>query len=531
MHTVLTVFSALSILLLVLILPGQIKSHSIPAVTVLCWLFLCSNIHLANSLIWANSTEVQAAVWCDISTKVLLGAMVAVPGAFFCTSRQLEVLTSTFDHTKMPSLRRKLLVEVLMCIAVPILYISLHTIVQFRRFSILQDFGCQAAVHDSLPSLMLVWLPPFVISACALLYSVSAVFNVAKSHYNSSTYFPSAPEMSLSLFTRRLAFCTLGMAYTAAVYATALSWESSNTLPLTSVAQVHADFSHIEIIPADSQLSLQSQLIWWNVPIWSILLCVMSAFGEETRKGYRSLWKAMANPRSEKTLPVHAQRPTITIPRTSTSQKYLSPWDATIKSNKTLKLKGSQALSAITSPVSAISSASDDKDDESLSFTHSTLNYLETNAARQLSLASPPSVTVSHYKRFTTPEPPVPVEDILPLPVRPPRPDDTMTLPGSRTSSILSASAWPQPPPSPPMMHPYAYSAAHIPSPTPMGVRATSPIPGDSPFAALAAPAPVAVSTLPSARRKPSLRSLKSKARVDSPFQMSVLQETVVHDV
>ena len=123
------------------------------------------------------------------ATKILLGAMVAVPGAFFCTSRQLEVLTSTFDHTKAPSLRKKLIVEVLMCIVIPILYMSLReflsqshskpaaddditdTIVQFRRFSILQDFGCQAAVYDSLPSLMLVWLPPFIASAGALIYS------------------------------------------------------------------------------------------------------------------------------------------------------------------------------------------------------------------------------------------------------------------------------------------------------------------------------------------------------------------------
>ena len=167
--------------------------------------------------------------------------------------------------------------------------------------------------------------------------------------------------------------------------------------------------------------------------------------------------------------------------------------------------------------------ASDDKDSESLSFTHSTLNYLETDAARQLKISSPPSVTVSHYKRFTTPEPAqVDSDEILTAPIRPPRPEDTLTLPGSRTSSILSASAWPQPPPSPPMMHPYAYSAA-----SPTAARAVSPVPGDSPFVGLAVPAPVAA---PSSRRKPSLRSLKSKARTDSPFQMSVLQETVVHD-
>ena len=38
------------------------------------------------------------------------------------------------------------------------------TIVQDRRFVILEDFGCQAAVHDSLLALIIVWLPPLSIS-------------------------------------------------------------------------------------------------------------------------------------------------------------------------------------------------------------------------------------------------------------------------------------------------------------------------------------------------------------------------------
>lgn len=110
--------------------------------------------------------------------------------------------------------------------------------------------------------------------------------------------------MSLSLFVRRLAFCAIGMLYTSVAYAAALSWQSTSMLPWTSVPQVHADFSHIEIIPAGSRLALQSELIWWTIPIWSILLCAMSAFGEETRKGYRSIWKTMSKRSSEKTLPV-----------------------------------------------------------------------------------------------------------------------------------------------------------------------------------------------------------------------------------
>jgi len=164
MQALLPAFSFLAILFLILIIPGQLKSNTIPAVSVITWLFVCNLIHAANSIVWADNARVQAQVWCDIceqkhhhflafalfvllaATKILLGAMVAVPGALFCISRQLEILTSRFEHTKMPTLRHKIIVESLMCIVFPILYMSLRklysilpqvplTLYQIRLFS------------------------------------------------------------------------------------------------------------------------------------------------------------------------------------------------------------------------------------------------------------------------------------------------------------------------------------------------------------------------------------------------------------
>lgn len=47
---------------------------------------------------------------------------------------------------------------------------SADTIVQDRRFVILEDYGCQAAVHNSLPALIIVWLPPLCISMIGTLF-------------------------------------------------------------------------------------------------------------------------------------------------------------------------------------------------------------------------------------------------------------------------------------------------------------------------------------------------------------------------
>ncbi|KAA1466863.1 STE3-domain-containing protein [Dentipellis sp. KUC8613] len=188
MRAELPVFSFLSLFGLILILPGQVKSPTIPAVSVIFWLFVSNLIHGVNSIVWAGNTAIHSPAWCDIATKLLLGAMVAVPGAFLCICRHLEFATSRREVAEKANRLRQSIFEVSLCIVSPIVYMALRksgrfvshttaahwhfadTIVQDHRFSIVQDLGCQAAVYNYLPALILVWLPPLLLSLISLLY-------------------------------------------------------------------------------------------------------------------------------------------------------------------------------------------------------------------------------------------------------------------------------------------------------------------------------------------------------------------------
>jgi pheromone a factor receptor len=121
-------------------------------------------------------------------TKVLLGAMVAIPGSFLCICRQLDLATSRTRDSEKIAQQHKTLFEASVCIIAPLVYMALRmffsvhkspdpnltaisdTIVQAHRFTILKDIGCQASVHNSLPALLLVWLPPLILSLAALLF-------------------------------------------------------------------------------------------------------------------------------------------------------------------------------------------------------------------------------------------------------------------------------------------------------------------------------------------------------------------------
>lgn len=135
-------FSFLSIALLILILPGQVHSYSILSVSIMAWLFLCNLIHGINSVLWSGNQAVHVPAWCDIckllaygsdctlisstASVVLLGAMVALPSCFLCISRRLEAITSigTVEQRRDKTYHKAF--EVVMCLLLPALYMSLR---------------------------------------------------------------------------------------------------------------------------------------------------------------------------------------------------------------------------------------------------------------------------------------------------------------------------------------------------------------------------------------------------------------------
>jgi len=134
---------------------------------------------------------------------------------------------------------------------------------------------------------------------------VSAAINVCKHRDNSRHGFPSSPDMSLSCFIRRAFLTVTGMLYVSCIHVYILSSvTSSGLLPWTSISQTRSQVSHIEILPSSSQVSIQSELIWWSVPIWSLLFCVLFAVGEEMRMGYRSMFSWLSQVFKREVLPM-----------------------------------------------------------------------------------------------------------------------------------------------------------------------------------------------------------------------------------
>jgi hypothetical protein len=110
--------------------------------------------------------------------------------------------------------------------------------------------------------------------------------------------------MTSSLFIPRIFFTVSGVLYVTVVYVyIVLSITSLGLQPWTSVTQTRSQVAQIELVSSPSQISMQSELVWWFIPIWSLIFCLLSAVGEETQRGYRSVLTWLSQPFKQDDLP------------------------------------------------------------------------------------------------------------------------------------------------------------------------------------------------------------------------------------
>lgn len=62
---------------------------------------------------------------------------------------------------------------------------------------------------------------------------------------------------------------------------------SLDTIP--PISQVRAHASEIDVPDLDPVGLVEIELVWWAIPILSMAMCMLSALGEETRKGYKGI--------------------------------------------------------------------------------------------------------------------------------------------------------------------------------------------------------------------------------------------------
>ncbi|EAU87394.2 pheromone receptor [Coprinopsis cinerea okayama7 len=231
----------------------------VPSLALVVWFLTANFIHAVNSAVWAGNVDIHSEIWCDITTKLLLGVNVAIPGALLCIARQLELVSSSRKIIDSPIVKRNSTIfEVICCYMIPLIYMSLH-------FVPASNFGTSVglAIHHSFR------------------HNTSAF----ATHLSSR----STTISSSSLFSRKI-FVVMFITGVSAVTTLFQLFSIPTLKEWTSWDEVHAKLGEVDILSPEDAGNVAAT--WWILfTISTIFIVLTLAFGEETRDAYKSFVK------------------------------------------------------------------------------------------------------------------------------------------------------------------------------------------------------------------------------------------------
>ncbi|KAJ7150666.1 GPCR fungal pheromone mating factor, partial [Mycena filopes] len=225
-------------------LPHHWRVKNFPTLSIIAWLALYNLISGVDAIIWAGNTDIKIPVWCDIVTKLKIGADVGLPGSCLCVAIRLNRIT--YGREMSPRKWRHRTLDIFLCWGLPVLIMVLHTIVQGHRFDIIEDIGCIPAIYVSWPAIFILSISALVPAVLALLYCSHALFRLYRKQRALRIMLKtSEPSLSVSRYIRLMSMVFVGPlgAWKTILSSIRTSGQySGGLLPWTTWADVHAQF-------------------------------------------------------------------------------------------------------------------------------------------------------------------------------------------------------------------------------------------------------------------------------------------------
>ncbi|KIJ20491.1 hypothetical protein PAXINDRAFT_161032 [Paxillus involutus ATCC 200175] len=135
------------------------------------WTSLGCLIMFVNSIVWNDNVVNWAPVWCDISTRYVVGASIGIPASSLCINRRLYYIMKlqSLSYGKKEK-RREIMVDASIGVGFPCVVMALLC-VQGHRFDIYEQIGCYPATMNTLPAYFLVFMWPLLVGLISMVYA------------------------------------------------------------------------------------------------------------------------------------------------------------------------------------------------------------------------------------------------------------------------------------------------------------------------------------------------------------------------
>ncbi|KAL1689483.1 STE3-like pheromone receptor, partial [Schizophyllum commune] len=263
-------------------LPWHIHAWNSGTCAYMFWTATACLLSFINALVWKGNAINVAPVWCDISSKLLLGVGIGIPASGLCIARRLYKITSmrSVSITRQDKIRA-IAIDLAIAIGIPVLVMILHVVVQPHRFDILEDVGCYAVVYITMPAYFLFFMWPLVLGTISFVFSALCLRAFYIRRLQFAQILAHNKSLDTSRYMRLMLLAILDMCCTIPIGALSIYFGTHGVevAPWISWADTHWNFGHVNQIPA---------IIWRSNPAyersvemtrWLPVACAFLFFG------------------------------------------------------------------------------------------------------------------------------------------------------------------------------------------------------------------------------------------------------------
>ncbi|KAG1750489.1 pheromone receptor Rcb3 B43 [Suillus paluster] len=296
------VLALIGVVLVLIPLPWHFQAWNSGTCLYMIWTAL-GLLNLAiNSIVWRSSVINYAPVWCDISSRLIVGVSVAIPAASLCINRRLyKIATISTVTTTKAHRRRAIMVDLAIALGIPMLQMVLQFIVEGHRFNIFEEIGCYPFTYNTWLAYPLSNLWPLVIGLISAVYCVLTLRAFMKRRAQFSEFLSSNTSLSINRYFRLMALATLELLCTTPIsaYGIYINLVDNPLEPWKGFADAHYNYSRVGQYPSviwrlDSLTIVSTELTRWSLVFCALSFFAFFGFADEARKNYRKAFWAIA---------------------------------------------------------------------------------------------------------------------------------------------------------------------------------------------------------------------------------------------
>ncbi|KAF9440169.1 STE3-domain-containing protein [Macrolepiota fuliginosa MF-IS2] len=291
------ILTFLGFFLVLIPLPWHMKAWNSGTCFYMMWAALGCLNQFINSIVWHDNALNPAPFWCEISIRIMMGASVGLPASSLCINRRLyHIITARTGSISNWEKKRAIIIDSLICIVFPLVYIALQYIVQGHRFNIYEDIGCFPATYNTVIAYLVSCMWPLLIGCISACYCILTLYTFSRRRIEFSRMLSAHPSITVWRYFRLMALAMTELLCTMPLSVFVI-WLNATSAPIEqwiSWEDTHFNYSRIDQFPAslwkrDSNLVLAMEFSRWVVPVAAFVFFAFFGFAEEARCHYSAL--------------------------------------------------------------------------------------------------------------------------------------------------------------------------------------------------------------------------------------------------